>query len=133
MSLEHIFLGKYLSFKLRQTHALLGSATHPQEGHSEDGPAGRTQVISRALGHTGRADKHGFKSVCTLRVNLQLPGEMYGGRDSEGVWDGHIHTAIFNMDSQQGPVVEHRELSQWYMAAGWRGVWGGWMHVCACT
>jgi len=105
MSLEHIFLGKYLSFKLRQTHALLGSATHPQEGHSEDGPAGRTQVISRALGHTGRADKHGFKSVCTLRVNLQLPGEMYGGRDSEGVWDGHIHTVIFKMGNQQGPTL----------------------------
>ena len=44
-----------------------------------------------------------------------------------------MHTARFNMDSQQGPVVEHRELSQWYVAAGWTGVWGGWMHVCVCV
>ena len=28
-----------------------------------------------------------------------------GGRDSRGVWDGHIHTAIFKMDNQQGPTV----------------------------
>ena len=31
-------------------------------------------------------------------------------RDSQGVWDGHVHTAVFKMDSQQGPIVEHREL-----------------------
>ena len=24
---------------------------------------------------------------------------------SRGVWDGHIHTAIFNMDNQQRPTV----------------------------
>ena len=28
----------------------------------------------------------------------------------QGVWDGHVHTAIFKMDSQQGSTVEHREL-----------------------
>ena len=27
------------------------------------------------------------------------------GRDSYGVWDGHVHTAIFKMDNQQGPTV----------------------------
>ena len=27
-----------------------------------------------------------------------------------GVWDGHVHTAIFKMDHKQGPAVEHREL-----------------------
>ena len=25
-------------------------------------------------------------------------------RDSQGVWDGHVHTVVF-MDSQQGPAV----------------------------
>ena len=124
MNLEHIFLGKYLSFQLCQTLALLGSTTHPREGHSEDGPAGRKQVISRGLGHIGRADKHGFKSVCTLRVNLWLPGEMYGARDSEGVWDGHIHTAIFKMGNQQGPAVWHRGLrSVSWGSLGGRAVW----------
>ena len=26
------------------------------------------------------------------------------GRDSQGVWDGHVHTAVFKMDNQQGPT-----------------------------
>ena len=28
-----------------------------------------------------------------------------GGRDSQGVWDGHVHTAIFKMDNQHGLAV----------------------------
>ena len=26
------------------------------------------------------------------------------------VWDGHVHTAIFKMNNQQRPTVQHREL-----------------------
>ena len=26
-------------------------------------------------------------------------------RDSEGIWDGHEQTAVFEMDNQQGPIV----------------------------
>ena len=33
-----------------------------------------------------------------------------GRRDSQGVWDGHGHTAVFNMENQQGPAGQHREL-----------------------
>ena len=33
-----------------------------------------------------------------------------GGRDSQGVWDGCGHTAVFNMENQQGPAGQHREL-----------------------
>ena len=32
-----------------------------------------------------------------------------GGRDSEGVWDGCVHTAIFKMHNQPGPTG-NREL-----------------------
>ena len=32
------------------------------------------------------------------------------GRDSQGVWDGHGHTAVFNMENQQGPAGQHRDL-----------------------
>ena len=28
-----------------------------------------------------------------------------GGRDSQRVWDGHGHTAVFDMENQQGPAV----------------------------
>ena len=33
-----------------------------------------------------------------------------GGRDSQGVWDGHGHTTVFNTENQQGPAGQHREL-----------------------
>ena len=28
-----------------------------------------------------------------------------GGRDSQEVWDGHVHTALSKLDNQQGPTV----------------------------
>ena len=33
-----------------------------------------------------------------------------GGRDSQGVWDGHVYSAILKMDNQKGPAVQHMEL-----------------------
>ena len=39
-----------------------------------------------------------------------VPRGKGGGRDSQGVWDGHGHTAVFNMENQQGPAGQHREL-----------------------
>ena len=55
-----------------------------------------------------------------------------GGRGSRRVWHGCVHTTIFKMDDQQGPVVEHRELCS--MLSGsldGRGVWGR-MDKCIC-
>ena len=43
-------------------------------------------------------------------ITLWFPGEKDRGGDSQGVWDGHGHTAVFNMENQQGPAVQHREL-----------------------
>ena len=45
-----------------------------------------------------------------LGNNLTVAKGKDGGRDSEGVWDGHGHTAILKMDNQRGPSVQHREL-----------------------
>ena len=48
-----------------------------------------------------------------------------GGRDSQGVWDGHGHTAVFNMEIQQEAGVQNRELCS--VSCGsldGRGVWG---------
>ena len=33
---------------------------------------------------------------------LRVPEGKMEGKDSKSVWDGHVHTAIFKMDSQQG-------------------------------
>ena len=35
------------------------------------------------------------------RKSLWLPG----GRDSQGAWEGHVHTAIVKMGNQQGLTV----------------------------
>ena len=53
------------------------------------------------------------------------------GRESLGVWDGHVHTAILKMDHQQGPAVEHRELCSMLCEPGWEGSSGenGYMYV----
>ena len=61
-------------------------------------------------------------------MNLQLPQ----GRDSQGVWDVHVHTAIFKMDNQQEPMVQHRELySILHGSLDGKGVWGE-MNTCMC-
>ena len=56
----------------------------------------------------GPAGQHG--EVCSkLCDNLTVTRGKHGGRDSQGVWDGHGHTAGFNMENQQGPAVQPRE------------------------
>ena len=32
-------------------------------------------------------------------------GRRVGGRDRVGVWDWHVHTAVFKIDNQKGPTV----------------------------
>ena len=58
-----------------------------------------------------------------------LENELLGGkmvrRDSEAVWDRHIHTTLFKIDNVQGPTVQHRELwSMLYVSLDGRGVQG---------
>ena len=52
-------------------------------------------------------------------ITLWSPERKDGGRDSQGVWDGHGHTAAFNMENQQGPAVQHRELFFGFQGEGW--------------
>ena len=39
-----------------------------------------------------------------------ITGGKDGGRGSQGVWDGHEHPAVFNMENQQGPAGQHSKL-----------------------
>ena len=59
-------------------------------------------------------------------MKLWLPG----GRDSQKVWDGHVHTAIFKMDNQQGPMQSIWNSAQCYVP-GWMEAGSGeeWIHV----
>ena len=45
-----------------------------------------------------------------LRELIVAGGGRVVGRDNSGVWDGHAHTATFNMGNQQGPALQHMEL-----------------------
>ena len=40
-----------------------------------------------------------------LEKELMVAGGKDGGKASEGVWVGYVHTAIFKMDNQQGLTV----------------------------
>ena len=40
-------------------------------------------------------------------------------------WGLPVHTAIFKMDNQQGPIVQHRESAQSYVAVWIGGELGG--------
>ena len=55
-----------------------------------------------------------IKQKQSHRVSKQTygyQGGRMGSRDSYGVWNSHVHTAIFKMDDQQGPTVEQRKLN----------------------
>ena len=52
-----------------------------------------------------------------------------GGRKSQGVWDGHVHTAIFKMDNQQ-VLYRTWNSAQCHVEAWTGGAFGGeWIHV----
>ena len=40
-----------------------------------------------------------------LENKLMIAGGKNRGRDSQGNWDGHVHTTLFKMDNQQGTTV----------------------------
>ena len=79
----------------------------------------------------GPAVQH--RELCSILCDyLMVSRGEDGGRDSQGVWDGHGHTAVFNLKTQ-GPAVLHRELCSMSCGSlGGRDVWGG-MDTCTCT
>ena len=40
------------------------------------------------------------------------------------VWGGHVHSATFKRDNQQGPTIQHKELCSAYVAAWMGGEFG---------
>ena len=71
-----------------------------------------------------------------IKTESRLHSAQTYGYWGKGVWDRHVHTAIFKVDSQQGPTVEHRELCSVLCGSldgggAWRCVVfrGEWMHI----
>ena len=59
------------------------------------------------------------------RMNLWLPRKREVERNREGVWDGHVHSAILKMDNQQG-LYSTGNSAQCSVAA-WMGGEHGWL------
>ena len=60
---------------------------------------------------------------------MKVPDSREAGKK---IGDRHVRTAVCEMDNQQGPAVEHRELfSMLWGCLGGRGVWGR-MDKCTC-
>ena len=74
-----------------------------------------------------------MKSVACYRKRLtDLENELMvaGGRGSWGVWEGHVHGAVFKMDNQQGPTVQHMEFCSVLCGSlNGKDFVGEWIHV----
>ena len=81
-------------------------------------------AIFKMENQQGPAGQH--RELCSILCNnLMVTRGKDGGRDSQGVWDGHGHTAVFNREKQQGPAGQHRELGSVSRGSlDGRGVWG---------
>ena len=65
-------------------------------------------------------------------IDLENKFMVARGRDSQGICEDHVYTAIFKMDNQKGPIVQHRELYSVLCASlNGRGIWGR-MDTCMC-
>ena len=62
---------------------------------------------------------------------IKNPPSRMGGRHSLGVQDGQVHTAVFEMDHQQGPTIAHGTLFNVTWQSGWEGSLGknGYMYM----
>ena len=59
-------------------------------------------------------------------------GRRVAGRESSGIWDRYVYTAILKIDYQQGPTVQHMEpLFTVTWQPGWKGSLGenGYMYM----
>ena len=62
----------------------------------------------------------------TQKMNSWLPW----GMDSQGVWKGHVHTAIFKMCNNKGLLYSTWNSTQCYLPVWIEKVFGWeWMHI----
>ena len=74
--------------------------------------------------------RHGWSDLAAAAAGGKGGGKGYSWT---WTWDGHVHTAIFKMDNQQGSAVWHRELcSVWRGSPDGSGVWRR-MDTRVCT
>ena len=92
-------------------------------------------MTSLICGIQKRNDTNGFakQRLTALENELTVVRGGEGRReekDNQGAWDRLVHTAIFKMGNQLGPIVHPMELySMLCGSLDGMGVWGEWIHV----
>ena len=64
-----------------------------------------TQGFNPGLKRTYLQSRSGLTDLENVPMVARGNVRWGAGRNSLGVWDGHIHTTIFKMDNQQGPTI----------------------------
>ena len=74
---------------------------------------------------------HLFAWLSQLLIHTKLTNSWFpGGDDDWGLQKGHVHTAMFRVDNQWNPIIQHMELSSVLCTIlDGRGDGGEWIHV----
>ena len=107
----HIYNGILFSHKKEWNKAICSNMDGPRACHTEWSELDREGEISCGMLHmwnlkrndTNELNLQRRKRLTDLENELMVAG--VGGRDSWGLWEDHVHTAIFKMGNQQGPTV----------------------------
>ena len=71
------------------------------------------------------------KHTYRLREKLMVTRGKDGGRESQGVWDGHGHTAVLSWRTSKDPLSSPGNSAECQVAAGMGGEFTGeWIHEC---
>ena len=76
-------------------------------------------------------DSQTQKSHRLIRVLLEENETVADRRDSQGIWDEHVHSVVFKMDNQQDLLIAHGTLLNVLWKPGWEGSFGenGYVYV----
>ena len=107
----HIYNGILLSHEKEWTNAICSNMYGPGDYHTKWSKSDRERQISHDISYMQNLKKKKWYKWTYLQnrnILTDLENELMvtgGGRDRLGVWDWHVHTAIFKIDDQQGPTV----------------------------
>ena len=51
-----------------------------------------------------------YKKLSQCHTDLENRPVVAGGKGQTGVWNGHVHVAVFEVGNQQGSTVQRRDL-----------------------
>ena len=109
----HIHNGILLSHKKERNNAICSNMDGLRDDHTKWTKSDRERQISYDITYMWNLKKNNtneliYKTETDSQTSKQTYGyqrENVGGRDKLAVWDSHIHTTIYKIDSQLGPTL----------------------------